>query len=103
MRVTFFTPIALLSLFGCATADQRSASVDTEPLRPGDCIVVTIAGLEPGEPKYYILDDKGDVSFPIVGKLHLAGFQLEQVKSELDHAYSKFYGQLYFAPVTRCH
>lgn len=37
----------------------------------------------------YVVDSKGDIDFPVVGKLHVAGLTCEQVKEELTRLISK--------------
>ena len=101
MPTLLSTFIALLWLCGCAVTPKPVVSVDSTALVAGDCIVILIPD---AGPMFCVLDSSGDIAFPLLHKLHLAGLTLEQTKSLIERELVEkgYYHQFYVSSVSRC-
>jgi polysaccharide export outer membrane protein len=55
----------------------------------------TPAGLAAPSDEVYTVDVKGDVKFPLIGEIALAGLTLQEAEALLEKEYEKFYEQAY--------
>jgi len=97
--------VLLLLLSGCASG-PKPALVDNAPLTPGDCVAIIFdldsADLADLRLKFYMLDSSGDVSFPVISKIHLAGLTLEQARQRIKDACVPKYFREVDVSVRRC-
>ena len=98
MRTLFFYFIALLLGCGCASSRQPAAVIDNRPLMVGDCILIYF-----GEDDHMCsVDSFGDISLPILGKVHVVGLTLEQTKEQLEHRFVPTYEPWLYISLKRC-
>lgn len=55
---------------------------------PASSDVITMASTP--RTQTYVVDSKGDISFPVLGELHVAGMTVEQLKDELTQKVSRY-------------
>lgn len=63
---------ALSQLFNLVTTQNRLENVSTTGTSSGN-----------GQVSYYTVDSYGDISFPVIGKIHIAGLTREQVAEKI--------------------
>ena len=77
--------ILLILLVGCAST-PRSVVTDEHPIRAGDRLLIVIANRECPEIRE-VVDASGDISMPLVGKLHVGDMTLRQASKAIEAAY----------------
>ena|SRR6185437_1422569 len=83
MRLGIFALLFLL--VGCASAPPRVVT-DEHLLGVGDRLVIVIINRESPDIREAV-DASGSISMPFVGKLHVAGMDLEQAARTIETAY----------------
>jgi protein involved in polysaccharide export with SLBB domain len=72
MRTGIFSLLLLWLMSGCATQSQRDS------VRTGDCLL--IVGITRQSPDIrQVVDLAGNISLPLVGKLHVAGMTMREI------------------------
>lgn len=67
----------LSNLFNLVTTQNRLGQTTTATKTPG------YANTSAGQVSYYTVDSQGDINFPVLGKIHIAGLTREQVAEKI--------------------
>ena len=102
MRTPVFIACSLAVLCGCASKPKPHVQMEL-PLVAGDCVIVTSAHrdrLESGQ----VIDSAGDISLPLLGRHHIAGFTVKQAEERIEREYVErgFFRQMLDMVVIRC-
>lgn len=77
----------LLVGWGCASPKPQPQHVVVErTLAPGDCIIVDSAHRQGLETRH-VIDAAGEITPPLVGKLHVAGLTVRQAELRIEKEY----------------
>jgi polysaccharide export outer membrane protein len=77
-----------LTVLAMLAASRAALAVDYK-LQPDDTLSVTVSG-EPDLSREYKIDDQGDISMPMAGKIHLADLTLKQAQDKIHGELKKF-------------
>lgn len=80
MRTGVFSFLLLWLISGCATQSQQVS------VRNGDCLLIVCTNRQSPEIRQ-VVDSAGDISLPLVGKLHVAGLTLGEVRESIGKVY----------------
>ncbi len=80
MRAGIYSVLFLWLLSGCATQSQSDA------VRTGDCLLIVCTNRQSPEIRQ-VVDPAGNISLPLVGKLHVAGMTLREAGESIGAAY----------------
>lgn len=75
--------MALSNLFNLVTTQNRIGQVTTTNIYGNS------ANNSNGQVSYYTIDSKGDIDFPVLGKLHIAGLTREQISEKIANELKK--------------
>jgi protein involved in polysaccharide export with SLBB domain len=76
---------------GCAPNQKQVAVLERKTLVPGDCIVIDVildSTHRDGLKRRYTIDALGEISLPLLGKLHVAGLSLSQTEDLIERAWA---------------
>ena len=80
-----FIVCLLVLVCGCASKPRADRPVKSL-LAAGDCVVVTTAHRD--HPEHgQLIDSVGDISLPLLGRYHIAGFTLKQAEEQIERDY----------------
>ena len=88
MHLSVLTMFSLLVTCGCASHPQRLPVQESVPLVSGDCIVIDFR-VEAVPVRRLVIDSAGNISPPLLGKLHLAGLTLKQAEERIQREYDQ--------------
>ena len=80
MRTGIFSLLLLWLIGGCATQSQQAS------VRAGDCLLIVCTTRQSPEIRQ-VVDSGGDISLPLVGKLHVAGMTMREIGEAVGKAY----------------
>jgi protein involved in polysaccharide export with SLBB domain len=80
MRTGIFSLLLLSLLTGCGTQSQQVS------VRSGDCLSIVCTTRQSREIRQ-VVDPAGDISLPLIGKLHVADMTLREIGESVGRAY----------------